>query len=166
LLQRYENFGLNRKKDLMKALTRLYSNLILKLGKLSWLPPLLARIALGVIFAESGWGKLHNIDKVAEFFLELHLPAPVFQAHLVAYTELFAGILVFLGLFTRIASVSLLITMTVAILTAKIEEIQQTSDLFAMSEFLYILLFIYLIIEGAGKVSLDYLGKKKLNTLS
>lgn len=150
----------------MKALIRLYGKLVLMLGKLSWLPPLLARIALGIIFAESGWGKLHNIDKVAEFFVELHIPAPVFQAHLVAYTELFGGILILIGLLTRIASIPLLITMVVAILTAKIEEITQASDLFAMSEFLYILLFIYLIIEGAGKVSLDYLGKKKLNTLS
>lgn len=148
----------------MNQLVALYEKSVSMLSKLDWLAPLLARIAVGFIFAESGWGKIHNIDKVAEFFVSLKLPAPLFQAHLVAYTELVAGVLVLIGLATRAASIPLIITMTVAILTAKLEDIHELSDLFAMSEFLYILLFIWLVIEGAGAVSIDHLLKKKIKS--
>lgn len=148
----------------MKKLIALYEKCVALLGKLRWLPPLLARIVVGWIFVESGWGKMHNIDKVAEFFVSLNLPAPVFQAHLVAYTELVAGFLVLIGLATRAASIPLSITMVVAILTAKAEEIHELSDLFAMSEFLYIVLFIWLIIEGAGAISVDHHLSKKLKS--
>ncbi len=146
----------------MSQLIALYEKIVGFLRKLGWLPPLLARIALGVVFAQSGWGKMHNIDKVIGFFNELHLPAPEFQAHLVAYTEFLGGLLVLIGLATRAASIPLSITMIVAITTAKAEEIHEFSDLLGMSEFLFILLFVYLIIEGAGKVSLDYLLDRKI----
>ena len=146
----------------MPQLIAFYEKIVGLLGKLDWLPPLLARIALGVVFAQSGWGKMHNIDKVIGFFNELHIPAPEFQAHLVAYTELLGGLLVLIGLATRVASIPLSITMIVAIITAKAEEIHEISDLLGMSEFLFILLFIYLIIEGAGKASVDYLLDRKI----
>src|SRR6185436_11178744 len=62
--------------------------------KLDWLGPLLARIAVGVVFAKTGWGKLHGLDDVTQFFTELGLPAPHFQAILVGTTEFVGGLLV------------------------------------------------------------------------
>ena len=141
----------------MKSLVALYRKLTSLLSALNFFPPLLARITVGYVFAESGWGKIHNIPKVAEFFVELKLPAPLFQAHLVAYTELIAGALVFIGLATRLASIPLIITMVVALLTAKAEDIAGLSDLFGTSEFLYVVLLVWLLIAGPGRASLDHL---------
>jgi len=52
--------------------------------RLSWFPPALTRLTLGVVFMGTGWGKLHSLDKVTEFFAQLHIPAPFFNAALVA----------------------------------------------------------------------------------
>jgi putative oxidoreductase len=123
--------------------------------KLSWLPPLLARITVGYIFIESGWGKLHNLSKVIEFFTQLGIPAPQIQAPFVATVEFVCGLLVFLGAFTRLASVPLIGVMIVAIWTAKLNDISGVSDLFATSEYLYILLLLWLAIAGGGSVSVD-----------
>jgi putative oxidoreductase len=123
--------------------------------------PLLARIVVGYIFIESGWGKLHHLENVVGFFRELGIPAPELQAPFVAGVELVGGVLILFGLLTRISAVPLVGTMVVAIITAKKEDISSLSDLFATSEFLYIVLFVWLIVAGAGKYSLD--NKFKLN---
>ncbi len=126
-----------------------------------WLPILIARITVGWVFAESGWGKLQHLDKVVEFFTSLGIPQPQLQAPFVAGVELICGLLIVLGFLTRIASVPLIITMIVAILTAKSEDLKSVSDLFGMSEYLYIVLLFWFIFSGGGKVALDsFLCKK------
>jgi putative oxidoreductase len=124
---------------------------------IQWLPPLLARLTLGVVFVESGWGKLHHLDQVIKFFGELKIPAPQIQAPFVAGTELVCGALVLVGLLTRLASIPLSIVMVVAIATAKIDRITGWSDIFGFSEFLYIVLFSYLFTKGPGALSIDRL---------
>ena len=37
------------------------------------LPPLLARLVVGVVFATSGWGKIHDLAKGTAYFTELRL---------------------------------------------------------------------------------------------
>lgn len=129
--------------------------------KLDWLPGLLSRIAIGFIFVQSGWGKLHNLEKVTDFFISLGIPAAKLQAPFVAGVELIAGALVLAGLLTRVASVPLIGTMVVAILTAKRSDIHGLGDLLFMPEFLFIILLLWLIVKGAGVVSLDYvLGRR------
>lgn len=125
-------------------------------SKLSFLPPLLARIIIGFIFVQAGWGKLHNLDRVVEFFTQLGIPAPNIQAPFVAGVEFVCGLLVLLGVLTRFASVPLICTMIVAILTARMEDIGGLGDLFATSEFLYIALLLWLVIGGAGCLSVDH----------
>src|SRR5476649_2921846 len=122
-------------------------------SKLEWLPGLLARISIGLIFLQSGWGKLHHLDKVVQFFTSLGIPAPQIQAPFVAGVELGCGALVLAGLFTRVASVPLIGTMVVAILTAKFKDVAELSDFFSLSEYLYIVLPLWLIVNGAGAVS-------------
>ena len=50
--------------------------------RLRWLPPSVARLTVGWVFLQSGWGKLQNLPKVVGFFTELGIPAPQFQAPL------------------------------------------------------------------------------------
>jgi putative oxidoreductase len=122
-----------------------------------YLAPLLARITVGVVFVTSGWGKVHNLDKVTEFFTELGIPAPAFQAVFVSYVELVCGAALVLGLLTRLAAIPLVCTMIVAIITAKAEEIGGVADLLGTVEFAYVALLLGIVLMGPGKLSLDAL---------
>jgi putative oxidoreductase len=126
-------------------------------NKLDWVGPLLARIAVGVVFMGTGWGKLHSLGDVTKFFTDLGLPAPHFQAALVATTEFVGGTLILLGLATRFAAAPLAFTMIVAILTAKRGDIDGLSSLLGFEEFLYLVIFTWLLLAGAGRASLDHL---------
>ena len=59
--------------------------------RLSFLGPTLARLTVGLVFVGTGWGKLHSLPDVTEFFTKLGIPAPGFHARLVACTELLGG---------------------------------------------------------------------------
>ncbi len=131
--------------------------------KLKWMGPLLARITLGYVFLKSGWGKLHNLDGVTEFFASLNLPAPHFQATLVACTEFVGGLLILIGLGARLAALPLATTMVVAILTAKKDDIASLNDLFGVNEFLYLVLFLWIAFAGAGALSIDRLLARQID---
>ena len=122
---------------------------------LSWVPQTAARLAFGWVFVQSGWGKLHNLENVIGYFDSLGIPAPHLQAPFVAGVEFAGGLLLLGGLFTRFVSVPLAITMVVALLTAKREELATAGDLYGAVEFLYLLGFGYLAAFGAGVLSLD-----------
>jgi putative oxidoreductase len=79
--------------------------------------PLLLAIRLywGLQLAQTGWGKLHNIDQVTGFFASLNLPQPHLTAIFVALVEFVGGILFALGLGSRMISFVLFINMTVAL---------------------------------------------------
>lgn len=131
------------------------------LERLKWFPALLTRLSIGAVFLEAGWGKLHNLDKVIAFFAELGIPAPHLQAPFVAGTELVCGFLILVGLVSRFAAVPLIISMIVAIITAKKGDISSVTDLFNLSEYLYIVGLVWIIFYGAGCLSLDHwVGKK------
>lgn len=122
-----------------------------------WLAPLLARATVGFAFAESGWGKVHDLEAVAAFFAELGIPSPGLQAAIVSYVELLGGSLLLLGLATRAAAVPLLATMIVALLTARAGDIGSYSDLIGTLELCYAVLLAWLSLSGAGLASLDHL---------
>ena len=145
----------------MNALVKL-GNKILNLAQaLAFAGPLLARITVGWVFIVSGWGKIHHIEKVIGFFTSLGIPAPAFQAHMSAYTEFLGGILLILGLATRISSVALGIIMIVALKTALAPDIHGFSDLVGVVEFTYLVLLAWLAIAGPGKLSVDALIARK-----
>jgi putative oxidoreductase len=126
-------------------------------GLLSFLPPLVVRLGVGLVFVQSGWGKLHNLSQVTEFFAELGLPAPAAQALFVSSTELVCGALVMAGLATRYAAVPLMITMLVALRTALWDQLESVSSIFGLIEGLYAVIFAWLAIAGPGAVSADAL---------
>lgn len=149
----------------MTALAQLINRIRGLLETFDWLPPLLARIVVGWVFTVSGWGKLHNLDKVTGFFTDLGLPMPAFQAHLVATMEFGGGLLLIAGLFTRLASIPLSVIMVVAIATAQRESLHGILDLFGLSEFLYIALLVWLVFQGPGLLAVDTLLGRKLKRL-
>jgi putative oxidoreductase len=118
---------------------------------------LLARAVVGVVFLSSGWGKLHGLDNVIEFFRDLGIPFPELQAPFVATVELVGGALMLLGLGTRLAAIPLTGTMLVAIATAKWKDVAGPTDLLFFSEVDYIAFFALLATFGPGALSLDAL---------
>src|SRR5436309_16105523 len=142
-------------RNVLKTIVRIRSIILRTTGRLGWLPPTLARLCLGLVFFNSGWGKLHGLPDVIEYFRSLGIPAPEIQAPFAAGTEFVCGLLLLLGLFTRVATVPLMVTMIVAILTAKKDELEGISSLFTFIEYLYILLLVYLGVNGPGPLSLD-----------
>jgi putative oxidoreductase len=123
--------------------------------RLAFAPPLLARVVIGVVFIHSGWGKLHALDQVAQFFASLGVPFPELQAPFVAAVELGCGALVLAGFATRLAALPLIGTMLVALATALAPKITGANALFGLAEFLYIALLVQLAIAGAGALSAD-----------
>ena len=140
---------------MLELIVRVRSIVLRATGRLGWLPPTLARLCVGLVFFNSGWGKLHGLPDVIEYFRSLGIPAPEIQAPFAAGTEFVCGLLLLLGLFTRVATIPLMVTMIVAILTAKKGEIEGISSLFTFIEYLYILLLVYLAVGGPGPLSLD-----------
>ena len=138
-------------------LEALRTRVLTRLEGLSWVGPLAVRLSLGAVFLGTGWGKLHNLGQVTSFFTELGIPFPAAQAALVSGIELVGGTLILVGLFTRFAALPLMGTMVVAILTAKRPEIDGIRSLLAFDEFTYLAGFLWLLVAGPGKASLDWL---------
>lgn len=120
-----------------------------------WMSPTLARFTVGLVFFNSGWGKLHDLQKVTEYFTELGIPAPGFQAVLASTSEFVCGGLLLLGFATRFAVVPLIVTMCVAIRTALWDQVDGLGSLAGLSEFAYIALLVHLGTRGAGPLSVD-----------
>ena len=127
------------------------------LQKLAWVGPLLVRLTLGLVFVTNGWGKLHSLDEITQFFASLHIPAPGFHAAMVSTIEFAGGLLLIAGLATRIVSALLIGVMAVAILTAKLPDLHGVVDLANTIELTYLVMFVWLVVAGAGAASLDHL---------
>jgi putative oxidoreductase len=126
-------------------------------NKASWLPPLMMRLFVGYFFFETGWGKLHNLDAFTQRFVGWGIPWPAFMAPLSAWTELIGGALSVVGLGTRLVSGPLIINMLVAILAVNLKHVSSLDDFVELDEPLYALCYLWLMIDGPGCVSLDYL---------
>ena len=85
---------------------------------------LLVRVYWGWQFWQAGWGKLQDISKPIGFFTELGIPFPVFNAWFVSLLECFGGILLILGLASRLISIPLVIDMVVAYIAADREALK------------------------------------------
>ena len=90
---------------------------------------------------------------------ELGLPAPLLMAFLAKSIEFFGGILVCLGLFTRVSSFLIAIVMLVATLVANLD--YQVKDGFIRPDGLVTITgFLFaslLVLKGGGRYSLDNL---------
>jgi putative oxidoreductase len=125
--------------------------------KLSFLPPALIRLTIGLVFIPNGWGKLHNLPEITEYFASLHIPLPALNVRIAASTELFGGLLILVGLGARLAAVPLAFTMLIALISAKHEEITGLATLVGQEEWSYLVMCLTIAIIGPGALSLDSL---------
>ena len=124
---------------------------------LAWLAPLFARITVGYVFMLTGWGKLHNLPQVIENFAGWGIPYPNVLTPFVAGVEFIGGLFLIVGLLTRISAGALGVVMIVAIRSAKWGDVDSAYTLLGFEETLYLAIFLWLAIAGAGAVSVDYL---------
>jgi putative oxidoreductase len=125
---------------------------------------LLGRLAVGLLFLSTGWGKVHDIPKVTHFFESLGIPFPGFHAVLVGYSELLCGTALVFGLFTRLATIPLAVSMVVALLTAKRDDIHGVFDLVGADEFTYLVVLVMIAVIGPGRIALDHFIAKRLES--
>jgi putative oxidoreductase len=125
---------------------------------------LLVRVMTGLIILHYGL-ELFNPSKMSgyqQWLTDIHFPMPLGMARLGKATELAGGGLLMIGLFTRLISIPLIITMSV------VTFIMGKGNIFADEQlpFLLMLLCLVFLSAGAGIWSLDYLlFDKKRNRL-
>jgi putative oxidoreductase len=120
---------------------------------------LFVRLYWGWQLAQSGWGKLHNLDKVTEFFMSVNLPSPSQMAVFIACVEFFGGIFFALGAFSRVTSLVLTVNLTMAYVIADRDalfSIFSDPDKFtAAAPYNFLFAALLVLIFGAGKISAD-----------
>src|SRR5271154_7077986 len=105
-------------EETMSRLLVLYRRFAYAASYLQSLMLLLVRLYWGFQFAQTGWGKLHNLARITGFFASLNVPVPGFTAPAISTLELVGGILLMLGLFSRPIAFLLACNMFVAYWTA------------------------------------------------
>ena len=128
---------------------------------LQWLGPLFARLVTGWVFLWTGWGKLTHLPLVTANFESWGIPAPQLLAPFASGVEFFGGILLLAGLLTRIAAGALGIVMIVAVLAVQWPDVDSLLTLLGLEEVMYLALFLWLAIAGAGRLSLDSLLERR-----
>jgi len=124
----------------MTALTLIntYQKFVKNLKNFDGLPSLLLRLYLAPVFIMAGYGKMQFVDPqvsgLANFLTSpdiiawfgntewgLGLPFPALLANIATWTEFFGGWLLLIGLFTRLLSIPLMLTMIVAATTVHLD---------------------------------------------
>jgi putative oxidoreductase len=124
---------------------------------LAWAPPLLARFVTGTLFFVSGWDKIHALEKFVTDFVRWGIPEPRLMAPFVAWSEFVFGALLIVGLLSRLASLAMLINMGMALFTVQIKAVHTVGNFLYLPEVSLLALLFWLMIEGAGIVSVDAL---------
>jgi len=122
---------------------------------------LLIRLYWGWQFAVTGWGKLHHLDRVAEFFGTLGLPMPHATAMMVGLVECVGGVFLALGLGARIVALVLFVNMTVAYWTADREALlgilSAPDKFYGADPFTFWFAALLVLVFGAGALAVDTL---------
>lgn len=129
---------------------------------------LIIRLYWGWQFMQTGLGKLRHLPQTTEFFTSLHLPLPHLTAIMCSSLELAGGILLILGLGSRLIALLLTCNMLVAYVTADREALlsilSDPGKFYAADPFTFLFASVLILIFGAGALSLDYLlaGKREI----
>jgi len=126
---------------------------------------IIIRLVVGAVFLSEGIQKfLFPVIRGAGRFEKIGLSSPEFLGSFVGAFEILCGVLILIGLFTRLASIPLIIIMLVAIATTK-AEVLANQGFWEMlhgsrTDWSMLLCSIFLFIKGGGYWSVDH----KLNS--
>ncbi|HEY8713825.1 MAG TPA: DoxX family protein [Candidatus Acidoferrum sp.] len=155
--------------NLLLTLKKLYKTFFyyLSFGQSPFL--LFVRLYWGWQLVESGWGKLHHLDKVTEFFTSLNLPMPAQTAVAISCLEFFGGIFLAIGLLSRLTSLALTINLIVAYITADREALfsifSDPDKFYAAAPYTFLMASLIVLLFGPGKLAVDYLIDRRVSAL-
>jgi putative oxidoreductase len=121
---------------------------------------ILIRLLVGVVFLSEGIQKfLFPATLGVGRFLKVGIPAPQFFAPFVGVVEVVCGTLLIIGLLTRLATIPLIIDISVAIITTKIPMLS-TAGFWGMAheartDYCMLLGLVFLLLVGGGPFSID-----------
>lgn len=125
---------------------------------------LVLRLYWGFSFFQAGWGKLQNIEHVANYFQSLHIPLPLANAYIASSIECFGGLLLLVGFASRLIAIPLVFTMLVAYITTQYEALigifNEPDEFIAQKPFTYLLISLIIFACGPGMFSIDALLKR------
>jgi putative oxidoreductase len=119
------------------------------------------RIAVGLIFFTQGILKYIDPHMGVLRFERIGFPLPAFTAHFTGVFEIVCGLLILVGLLTRMACVPLLIVILTAICTTKLPELFHAGQGFwfmvsdARTDFAMTMSLLFLVAAGPGGWSID-----------
>jgi putative oxidoreductase len=121
---------------------------------------LLIRLMVGAVFLSEGIQKFLFPDKLGSGrFEKIGLPNPAFLGPFVGTFEVLCGLLVLIGLITRLAAIPLIIIMLVAIATTKAEVLANDGFWEMMhgsrTDWAMLLGSIFILTKGGGRWSID-----------
>ncbi len=121
----------------------------------------LVRLYWGWQLIESGWGKLHHLSNVTQFFTSLGLPLPAQTAVAISCLEFFGGIFLAIGLLSRLTALAMTINLIVAYITADREALfsifSDPDKFYAAAPYTFLLASLIILVFGPGKFALDTL---------
>jgi putative oxidoreductase len=148
-------------QSLIVQLRRLYAWAVRACNSLQSPFLLVARLYWGWQLIESGWGKLHNLQKVGEFFASLNLPMPAQMAFFISCVEFFGGLFLVLGLLSRLTALVLTVNMLMAYITADREAFfsffADPDKFAAAAPYVFLVASLIILVFGPGLISLDTL---------
>jgi putative oxidoreductase len=147
----------------MIPLTRLFAKVnagLTSFGSIAQSPFLLiVRLYWGWQFMQAGWGKLHNLAHVTQFFGSLGIPAPGPNALFVSCVEFFGGLLLIVGLFSRPIGLVLAVDMLVAYITADRDALfsifRDPGKFYGADPYTFLFASLLILLFGPGWLSLD-----------
>jgi putative oxidoreductase len=122
--------------------------------------PTLLRLAAGLVFVAHGAQKLFGVGgggltATAQFFAQLGLSPAFVLAMLVGLVEIFGGLLLLAGLFTRIASAVFTLEMLVELWKVHWNTVPGAGHGYEL-DVLMIAVLVSLLLTGPGALSIDY----------
>lgn len=112
---------------------------------------LVLRLGTGLLMMNHGYDKLVHFGSMHNKFMNFMGIGTSLSLALVIFAEFFCSIFIVLGLFTRLATIPLIIVMCVALFKAHNAEVFGKGELAA----LYLAAYFTILLVGPGKVSVD-----------
>lgn len=109
------------------------------------------RLGLGILMIHGGYNKLVHFAEIQKTFMSFLGMGATISLSLVVFAEFFCSMFLILGLFTRLATIPLIITMAVALFKAHNGDIFGDGTMAA----LFLCSYIVLLLLGPGKISVD-----------
>ena len=118
---------------------------------------LFLRVTLGFFMLTHGWTKLSHFNEMSAAFPDPIGFGSTVALSLIVFAEFFCSIALIIGLFTRPATIPLIIGMSVAAFVAHAGLPFSGREL----PLLYLSMYVVLLLTGPGKISLDSLIYKR-----